>query len=698
MQYRLEKLGIHVLAFFVARCQMLGMYPFVVPFFMANYIEEQSSFSLYLVVLLGVLSRGAYVACLKYALVIGVLILILSRTDKKLFFTDNFQIALAAGVVLGSVSLPYEYIVTRQDVSIYYSLLEGIIGTCGVLVLQQGLVAFKAGTSRRFATNERFIGVFSLIILFLFGIPGVEQPVHVLFIVSAYLLLYYCYRFDGSAGMATGSVVGLVLAFQTKEIAWLAVMILMAGLIVLLRELGKVGIMLGFFAGYLLLGFLYQGALLEKNIMISALVVLFLFLITPEKLLHRIVPEKEKRTNFPKDIFIQQITRNRLRDFGHAFIDMEKILSMHEEDSRVEIPDDLSNIYLSGDGISLLNAVESQSNRLLEMRHNFVKQLGQIGETIAGFSGELIENCVPSEVFENKLFEQLSQYGVRVIKAMLVLDKDKRVEAYVNCTMEQDGQMTGEKMASMVSRILARDMVCVKCGEENPEKRETIFWFVQKGTYMLTTGIVRKNRQGESLCGDNFSITKIDTRKAVMMISDGMGYGEMASMKSERVVELLEQLLTAGFRRELAIWLLNSFFSLLSGGNISSTLDLTMIDLYDGTADFIKLGASTTFIKRKQQVECIHSTSLPVGLMEQVEFDTCSRKLYHGDMVIMISDGVMDGVIFENKETYLADFIASYDTNNVQLMAQGILQDVERMNDGMLRDDSTVLAVALWER
>ena len=129
---------------------------------------------------------------------------------------------------------------------------------------------------------------------------------------------------------------------------------------------------------------------------------------------------------------------------------------------------------------------------------------------------------------------------------------------------------------------------------------------------------------------------------------------------------------------------------------MSSTLDLVIIDLYDGLADFIKLGASTTFIKRNDRVECIRSTSLPVGVLEQVEFDTCGRKLYHGDMIIMISDGIMDGIIFENKETYLVDLIASINTNNVQAMAQAIMDDINNMNRGCLKDDSTVLVAGLW--
>lgn len=698
MRCLVEKIGIHILAFLVARCQLLGLYPFVVPFFMAAYLQEKSSISLFGVMLVGILTTAKMEAVVRYSVVLLFLLVLLNCTDRKKIFSNNHQIALASGMILWAFSMPYQYIVTRKDVSLLYALLEGVVVSCFVLLFEQAFIAFRVGTRRMFATNERFIGLFALMVVALFGCPVVTEPLNIPFLLCSVLLLYNSYRFEGSVGMATGAVVGMVLAFQLEQVGFLAIMILLSCMIALLKDLGKIGVLLAFLAGYILVGYLYDTSFLEREMLIGIVTASIIFFVLPKGWMRRISQIKEGSTGRSQDLLIQEATKSRIYDFGQAFLAMEKMLSEHEGDRNAFEPHGLSNVYLSGDGISLLNVVEFQSNRLAELRKNFIRQLGQVGDIITTFPAEITDHSVQAELFEGRLVESFNRIGVVVTKALLIKDQDDRVKVYVSCYRSKDRVITGEQLAERVGKILGKGMVCVERGSCTVPQEESAFSFVEEGRYMLTAGVVRKNRTGEELCGDNFSVSKIDLQKAVMMLSDGMGTGEKAYMKSGQVVELLEQLLSAGFHKELAIELLNSFVSFLADGEVSSSLDLTVIDFYTGEADFIKLGASTTFIKRKDTVEYICSTSLPVGVLEQVEFDTCQRKLYHGDMIVMVSDGVLDGIIFEDKEDCLADIIAKQDTCNAQVMAENIMQEVCRMQRGIMRDDSTVLVAGVWRR
>ena len=81
-----------------------------------------------------------------------------------------------------------------------------------------------------------------------------------------------------------------------------------------------------------------------------------------------------------------------------------------------------------------------------------------------------------------------------------------------------------------------------------------------------------------------------------------------------------------------------------------STMDICAVDLYTGICSFLKAGASATFIKRDHWVEAISSESLAAGLLQQIDFDTSQRKLYHGDYLIMMTDGVLDALPRRNYE------------------------------------------------
>lgn len=225
-----------------------------------------------------------------------------------------------------------------------------------------------------------------------------------------------------------------------------------------------------------------------------------------------------------------------------------------------------------------------------------------------------------------------------------------------------------------------------------------MYVFEEGADYILLTGLTKMKKDGSLVSGDNYSFIYPDSGTVVMTLSDGMGTGEAAFKESESVVNLLEQFIEAGFSKESAIKLINSVMLIRSEEQIYSTIDMSVINLHTGMCDFIKLGASTTFIKREEEVETIQSNDLPVGMINQVDYEVKSRNIEDGDFIIMVTDGVIDSIPSDNKEELLEDFIKSIKINNSKEIANSILNFSLESNNWIPKDDMTVLVGGFWEK
>ena len=184
-------------------------------------------------------------------------------------------------------------------------------------------------------------------------------------------------------------------------------------------------------------------------------------------------------------------------------------------------------------------------------------------------------------------------------------------------------------------------------------------------------------------------------RQAVAL-SDGMGSGEEAFRESAMVVEMLEELLEAGFPVETAIRMMNTALVMGREEIRFSTLDISIFDLYDGTVELIKAGASTTFIRHGTEMERICSTNLPLGVLQELELQSVKRKVASGDLVIMITDGVLDALPVGEQEFLLDTIIRGTNLNNPREMAHHILEQVLEWSGEEPLDDMTVLVVGIW--
>ena len=71
-------------------------------------------------------------------------------------------------------------------------------------------------------------------------------------------------------------------------------------------------------------------------------------------------------------------------------------------------------------------------------------------------------------------------------------------------------------------------------------------------------GVAKIGKGCEQISGDTFLMTALPGGKEGVVLSDGMGSGEEAFRESAMVVEMMEELLTAGFPMEMAIQMLNT--------------------------------------------------------------------------------------------------------------------------------------------
>lgn len=220
---------------------------------------------------------------------------------------------------------------------------------------------------------------------------------------------------------------------------------------------------------------------------------------------------------------------------------------------------------------------------------------------------------------------------------------------------------------------------------------------VEGARYHTLQGVAKIGKGCEKISGDTFLMTDLPGGKKGIALSDGMGSGEEAFRESTMVVEMLEELLEAGFPVKTAVQMMNTALVIGREEVRFSTIDVSLFDLYSGTCEFVKAGASTTFIKRKDAVEKICSTTLPIGVLQDIEIDIVTKSLASGDYVIMVTDGIMDALPVGEQDALMSTFILDSNIVNPKEMAHHILGQVLEWTGEVPLDDMTILVVGMWK-
>ena len=232
---------------------------------------------------------------------------------------------------------------------------------------------------------------------------------------------------------------------------------------------------------------------------------------------------------------------------------------------------------------------------------------------------------------------------------------------------------------------------------KNENKNEYVQTYSSEDKFIMQVGSSKISKDDSLLSGDSNLQMRLDDGKYILAISDGMGSGELARENSRIVVKKLKSLLESGFEKEETISLINDSLSLKAKEDEYATLDMCVLDLFEGNLSIIKNGACNTYIKNKKNISVIRSNDMPIGVGMEVELKEKNIPVADGDIILMCSDGLLESKD-EVKKDWIEEFLKNSNTSNVQKISDMILAEAIDNNFGIAEDDITVIVAKIVKK
>lgn len=227
--------------------------------------------------------------------------------------------------------------------------------------------------------------------------------------------------------------------------------------------------------------------------------------------------------------------------------------------------------------------------------------------------------------------------------------------------------------------------------EEIPvQKSETgsRFCFCEKPPYSLRYAVRSVNAPAQERCGDSYAVVTDCEGSCCIILSDGMGSGNIASLTSRLAVHTFTRLIGCGLPAEITIRLINTMLLCETGMEHFTTLDILCMDADTATLRLYKSGAAPTLHYRNRQMTAINASSLPVGILSDAEPFRQEIRGCVQDRIIMLSDGIR-----EEEYPYIRELLLQ--EGDLSSIAAAVCEKASLYSGGGQADDMTVIAAAV---
>ncbi len=582
----------------------------------------------------------------------------------------------------------------------------------------------------------------------------------------------------GVSGITVGIVLGIIGSGNPTLIATYAISGMLAGL---LNRFGKVGVIIGFILGNILITYSTNGGVENIIVFQEILIAAVGLLAFPKKIkidIEDIMPKTKMLTEGTPRIEEGTDTLVKLKSISKTVDDLAKNYSNSTTNAynknlqkfQAEVDQNLQKLknnilyeYIEQDQGELIadildNTIENNiltENGLISVlaKHNIyvmnsddnfskIKERQEIREVLKVMNNSYTK-CKKDAIWQKKIDEKSNNMSTELKFVKNAIDdvtnnisnssreenkyeeKEKAIKAnlekvgvkdihikqqetgryaitvYTNICEEETGKNCPIKQIKREIEKQLNEKIKVQnqeCGiRQNKEMCK--YTYISEDKFLLQTGIARTKKDTSIISGDVTSQVALEDGQYMLAISDGMGSGPEARKNSKIAISMLERLLSTGFDKENSIKLINSNLLNTTEEEMYATLDIEILDLYAGKVEFLKNGASPTYIKRGKKVSMIESNSLPAGIINNVKIDTYDKDLKDGDIIVMCSDGIIESnKEYANRKLWLQHLLEEIQTDIPERIANIILKESIDNDFGKPQDDMSVIVVKVLKK
>ncbi len=349
---------------------------------------------------------------------------------------------------------------------------------------------------------------------------------------------------------------------------------------------------------------------------------------------------------------------------------------------------------------AVLNEVNKQVLEYKERKNNqdsqnisklvIAEQLFGVSQVMSNLAESVASRIEFDSILERQIIEMLGYHNILCIEA--VVYKSHR-SSYFASIVVRNKDIQKDEIVGVVGDVLAQPVQVAKI-EPSKKTNFSVISLQIANAYDMVFGCAGAKKNGSIESGDTHSIMRIGADKYLMALCDGMGSGADAERNSSMAISLIENFYQAGFDSDVILNCVNKLMS-TSGDESFNAIDIAVIDLVNGNCDMYKVGSPCSFVKQPNMTELVPAGALPLGILDELKPSTSARVLINGDMVVFLTDGVLDAFGDEN---ILCEFIQSCETSNPQVLADAILNEGLKIYKFAPNDDMTVLVGRIYKK